>query len=366
MGSQIRKTLIVISGLSLSHNPMIAEIAGKLVAKYIDSQWPSDKEHIYETLRLGLNKAWAEGRFLGMTKEFFVKVYKDAQGQNYIVAPQSHPSLLAINVLGKPASIQDSYFMFHRNGYGDVRDSPACKWNRDVYSIGNVPYLNKNNINFSEGVRIGVRPIGTPGKGEKVYISGSYSDGNAVYTYKSKTEASCCGCSVNPDDVVTVRGAEVEIGNGFTYINNIIFTSIDKITKTVTRTPIEIIAIQQDGSGQLIARMEPGVRFSEYRMYLVPNELCGKTSLHAIFKIAQQEKITSDTDSLLIDNEEVLISLAKCIHFTYTKEQPDVGAGYFLQAISMLDKEKREEEPAIENHIQVESIYEGDLGVLKL
>ena len=50
---------------------MIAEVAGQLVAKFIERSWPSDRADIYEILRLGLNKAWSEGRWLGMSKEFF-------------------------------------------------------------------------------------------------------------------------------------------------------------------------------------------------------------------------------------------------------------------------------------------------------
>ncbi len=344
---------------------MIASVAGELVSKFIEKNWPSDKKDIYEILGLAINKAWSEGRWLGMTKEFFVNVYKDEAGQNYFMGPPTHPNLLAINIHGKPVHVKDSYFMFHRNGFGDVRDTPKCKWNRDVYLTGSIPYFNKYNINFSDGIRIGVRPIGTPGLGEKLYISGGYEDGNQVYTYKNQDQSNCCGCSVNTDDVVSIKGAEIAIGAGFTYINNIKFTSIDAISKTVTRTPIEVIAIDNTGSGRMIARMEPNQRFSSYKKYLVPNELCGQNVLHSIFKIAQQEKITSDTDTLMISNEEALISLAKSIYFMYYKEQPETGANYFMQGIAVLEKEKREEEPAVDNQIQVEGIYDGDLGILR-
>lgn len=344
---------------------MIARDAAELVAKFIERRFPFDKKDIYEILGLGINKAWAEGRWLGMTKEFFVNVYKDEAGQNYIMGPPTHPNLLAININGRPAHVKDSYFMFHRNGHGDVRDTPKCKWDKNVYMVGKLPYFNKDNVDFSAGFRIGVRPIGTPGLGEKVYISGSYADGNQVYTYKNQDTANCCGCSISKDDIVSVNGAELSIGNGFTYINNIIFTSIDSICKTVTRTPIEIIAIEPSGSARLIARLEPNHTISNYRKYLVPNELCSNGVVHAVFKIAQQEKIVSDTDMLMISNEEALISLAKAIYFMYYKEQPEQGASFFLQGISILEKEKREEEPAVENQIQVEGIYEGDLGFLK-
>ncbi len=344
---------------------MIAEIAGERVAEFVERRWPSDREEVYNILRLGLNKAWVEGKWLGMTKEFFVNVYKDEAGQNYFMGPPSHPVLLAVNILGAPAKLRDTYFMFHKNGYGDVRDNPTCTWNRDIYDLGAMPYFNKDNIIFSDGIRIGVRALGSPGPNEKVHISGAYKDGNQVYSYKKREYGDCCGCSAKTTEVDGVRGIELEVNRHFNYINNITFSDIHAVTKTVTRTPIEVIAIDEAGNGRLIARMEPNQRFSNYRKYLVPNELCGRTCLHATFKIAQQEKITSGTDNIIISNEEALISLAKSIHFTYHKEQLEAGAAYFLQAIGILEKEKREEEAQVINQIQVEGIYEGDLGDLE-
>jgi len=344
---------------------MIAQVAGELVAEYIERRWPSDKEEVYKILRLGINKAWSEGKWSGMTKEMFVNVYKDEYGKNYIIGPDTHPILLALNVNGYPRTIRDNYFMFHKNGNGDVKNRPDCHWNEDVYDLGEMPYFNKDNIIFSEGVRIGVRATGKPGAGEKVYIAGSYDNGLQVVTYKKTDTAKCCGCTVDTNTVDTVTGAEIEIGEGFTYINNIIFNDITAISKTVTRTPIEIIAIDKNGNGSLISRMNPNQRFSSYRKYMVPTHLCGRTCLHGIFKISKQEKITSDTDNIIISNEEVLIGLAKSIHNIYNKEQQEIGASYFLQAISTLDKDKREEESPSESPLQVESIYGDDLGILK-
>jgi hypothetical protein len=228
-----------------------------------------------------------------------------------------------------------------------------------------MPYFNKDNIIFSDGVRIGVRAIGKPGAGEKVYIAGLYDNGTQIVTYKKTDTAKCCGCTIDTSSIDTVTGAEIEIGEGFTYINNIIFTDITAISKTVTRTPIEIVAIDEGGNGSIISRMNPNQRFSSYRKYLVPTHLCGRSCLHGMFKICKQEKITSDTDNIIISNEEVLIALAKSIHNIYNKEQQEVGASFFLQAISILDKDKREEESPSESPLQVESIYGDDLGILK-
>lgn len=340
---------------------MNAEIAGKLVSKFIDKQWPNDREQIFEILRLGVNKARQEGKWLGMTAEFFVKISKDRNGQKYFMAPQSHPILLAINGLKQGLSIRDKYFMFHRNGYGDIRNYSGCNWNQDVYDLGTIPYFNENNIDFDCGVKIGVRAVGQSGPEEFVNINGIYKDGNKIFTYESNGFGKACGCKISNEDVNAVNGIGLPISNDFNYINNITFKEITSITKSITRTPVEIVAINEAGTAQVIARLDPNQRFSKYRKYLVPDNLCNRTCLHALFKIAEQEVITNPSDEIIISNEEALISLAKGIHNIYYKEQQDVGANYILQALSVLEKEKREEESPNEFPIQVNADSYSDL-----
>lgn len=357
--------MILRFGQSLIHKIMLAGKAGEIISKFIERRWPSDKKEVYEILRLGINKAWSEGKWLGMTKEFYVNVLQDGFGQNYFIAPQSHNVLLAINILGKPTPIRDNYFMFHRNGNGDVKDSAGCQWNQDIYDLGVLPYVDKNNI-ISSGIKVGIRSIGHAGQDEKVYINGKYESGNSIYTYKKSDLGNCCGCSVKEDSIDVINGIELSVkSNEFVYVNNITLTDITSISKTITRSPIEVIAIDEFNNGHLLARIDPHVTIPKYRKYLVPNSLCGRACLHAIFKIGQQETIISDTDWLMISNEEALISLAKSIHNIYYKENHELGASYFLQAITALAKEKKEEEANTEFPIQVEPIYGDDLGELK-
>lgn len=341
---------------------MNADEAGKLVAKFVEKQWPNDREDVWDIIRLGVNKAWQDGKWLGMTAEFFVPILKDINNQSYIVAPQSHPILLALNGEFLGMNIRDKHFMFHKNGYGDVRDHPGCTWNQDVYDIGSTPYLNKNNINFADGgVRIGVRSIGVAGEDEYVYVNGTYRDGKQVYTYSSSNYGKCVGCSVTSENIDTINGIRIPITADFNYVDNICFGEISSITKTITRTPVEIIAIDRDNNAYPISYLAPNQRSSKYRKYLVPNDLCGRTCLHGIFKIAQQEKIVNPSDSIMISNDEALIALAKGIHNMYYKDQQEVGASYILQALSVLDKEKREEESPNEFPIQVVGMHDGDL-----
>jgi len=340
---------------------MNAEIAGSLVAKFIDKQWPIDKESVYEVLRMGCNKAWQEGKWLGMTAEFFVPIHVDGNGQKYILAPVTHPILLALNSSCRTMTIRDEMFMFHKNGYGDVKNYPGCCWNQDVYDLGAIPFYNKNNINFRCGVKIGVRALGTPGGCEKVWINGSYTDGEKVYSYQNSTLGNTTGCSANLNTIDTISGVEIPVTSGFHYINNVSFSEITSITKTVTRTPIEVIVISCSNEAHKIARLEPNQRFSSYRKYLVPNDLCHCQCLHGLFKIAQQDKIVNPTDSIMISNEEALIALAKGIHNLYYVEQHDKGMAFIAQGINALEKEKREEESPDEFPIQVDGTSCHDL-----
>lgn len=339
---------------------MNAEYAGKLIGKFIEKSYPRDEEDIYQILVLGINKAWQQGKWLGMTAEFTVPIHIDSSGQSYVMAPPSHPILLAMNGISLGLSIRDRYFMFHRNGYGDVRDYTGCKWNKDVYDLGYSPYYDDNRINFNEGVRIGVRSIGPSGPNEKININGAHLDGKKIFTYTQRIgQLNNCSCIIGKDKIDTVNGIELSISESFNYISNITFGSIEAITKSATRSPVEIIAILPNGSAYPIARLDPNQRFSAYRKYLVPDALCGKKSLHGLFKIGKQELISSPTDSLIISNDEALIALAKGIYSMYYKEKSDEGAAYILQGISVLEKEKREEESSSEFPIQVDhSLYE--------
>jgi len=340
---------------------MNADYAGKLVAKFIDKQYPTDRESIFEILRMGVNKAWQEGKWLGMTAEFYVNIQTDSTGQKYFIAPQSHPILLAINGISQGISIRDKYFMFHRNGYGDIRNRDGCRWSEDVYDLGSTALINTDHIDFSEGVIVGVRATGLVGEDEFVNINGTYQDGNQVYTYENAQLGNCCGCEIKETAVDVINGIKLKVSNDFHYISNIKFNEITSITKSITKSPVEIILIDHFNTGHRVSRMAPNTRFSKYRKYLVPDNLCGKQCLHALFKIGQQEEIISPMDAIMISNDEALISLAKGIHNIYYKEQQEVGANYILQGISILEKEKREEESPDEFPVQVDPHSYSDL-----
>lgn len=327
---------------------------GKLVAKFIDKQWPEDRDEVFEILQLATNAAWREGRWFGMTAEFFVPVRTDEE-RPYIIAPSTHPILIACNAAGRPRAIRDVYFVFHRNGYGDVLDSPGCAWNRDFYDLGETPIM----FDPCKKFRVGVRSLGPFGKDERVVISGSFQN-NGVLSRVRGLEEKCASVKLS-NDIETINGVRLDIKEGFQYVSDISFDKISSITKDVTQSRIEVCAIGENGEVSPIAILEPGQQRSSYRKYIVPDNICDRQCVHGLFKIAKQDRITSDTDELFIDNEEALISLCKGIYNLYFKEKLELGSTFILQGITSLEKNQREEESPSEFPIQVAGITTLDM-----
>lgn len=340
---------------------MRASTAAKLVSGFVNKTWPDDQEDLFEILELAVNKAWNEGKWLGMTQHIFVKTHRDALGRAYIIAPYSHPILLAINVDGKPTAIRGAHFMFHKNGMGDVKDGDGCRWNQDVYDLGAVPTLDDGSLISKDGFLVGVRAIGVPGEDEKVFINGTHTDNTKVYTFQNSADIpSSCACEVKPETVETVHGISIDIRKGFHYLCNVRFSEVLSITKTNTRTPIEILAIRPDNTVFVLARMEPNQTESSYRKYVIPDNLC-RDYVHGLFKIRKQEPITSHTQEIIIDDKEVLISLCKGIYNLLYKDQLEMGAGFINLGIGTLEKSKREQESPDQFPIQVDPILSSDI-----
>jgi hypothetical protein len=343
---------------------MIASQAGKLISKFIDKSWPNDEEEVYEILKLAVNKAWQEGKWYGMTAEFTVPVECDNSGGKFVISPKEYPTLLAIAIDGKTQAIRDNYFNFHRNGNGII-PSDSCTWQQNVIDIGRIPIINKHNINFECGILVGVRPLGPVGEGEKVWVGGTSEEGKYIISFKNKSVvSSSCSTSCSSDSSTTtttesVKGSEIKVIDGFHYINNIKFFDIASIHKTKTLSPIEVIAIDHNNNAKVIAVLEPGETESKYRKYAVPSEC--STHVRGLFKIRQQENITSGSDVLIIDNEEAIISLAKGIHMMYYKENMEGGAMHVINGISILEKVRREEESPTIFPLQVDPINYMDL-----
>lgn len=326
---------------------MTAKEAGELVAQFVDSSYPSNKDKIYSLIELGLSRAWKEGKWLGMTKELFAKILKDRDGNSFINSPAGYSTLLGINLNCEPRTFRGNHFMFHKNGYGDIKDhKDSCKWSEDVYDNG----IHATEIEFKKefpcGAFIGARSLSNTGSEEKIYIGGD-SKGTQVITYEEKNNiySSDCRCiSVDdPGKARTIMGVEIPITRDFSYINNVSFDSIEFIRKTITQGAVEVFAFDPEtGGGKPIALLYPWETKSKYHRYLLPET--SQTTAHCLFKIEDQQKIVAENQPLIIDEKEAIISLVMGVHLIYHKENIELGNAYILQGINALEKQKREEE----------------------
>lgn len=342
---------------------MNAGQAFALVADFIEGD-ENSKDRVWRTMKLACNHAWGKGKWWGMTADFWCKVFTDPCGSPYIFAPPGYDTLLGVNYDGKSRIMRDVYFMFHKNGPGDIKDHNYCQWNRDVYDAGEVPTLHDINI-YSKcgGVMIGIRSIGTPGEDEYVSIIGKTDNQNEVYTYEFK-EKNKCNCVQAVEDenspvVRTVQGLRIKVSDKFEYVDNVFFKDITHIYKTITKCPIEVIFINSQGEAFVTARISPYDTKSSYRKYTVPNGCCG--SIHGVFKIAKQRNILDDSQPIIIDNEEALVALCKGINLKYNKEQAAAGEAYLASGVIALEEELREKQSPIQTPIQVVGVNNEDV-----
>lgn len=338
-----------------------AEQGARLIAPHVEKAWPQHRADLFRILRMALNYAWNEGRWYGMSREYFIATHK-GNPHSYFIGPKGFDVLLAINAAGKPRLTRGIEFQFHKNGYGSVTKEGTCAWFEDVMDLGESPILQQLNITSM----LGVRALGPETGNPTVKIRGKYKDDNSVYTFvKEKiTVQETCGCIASTDDneiIKTIDGLEIPISEKFTYISNICFKSIDSINKDITTNPIEIIAIDSTGEGKLLARLEPYEIESRYRKYIAPVDTICDNSVHALFKISPQGDINNDTQPLIISNEEALIALAMGIHKVYYTQEQTPGQMYLARGINALEKQKREEESGGHFPIQVTGLGVDDI-----
>lgn len=342
---------------------MNAEQGFQLVADFIEAD-ESSRAKVWRVIQLACNHAWGKGKWWGMTADFWCKIFLESKpgGKPYIVSPPGYDACLGINTDGKPRILRDDYFMFHKNGPGDIQGHDYCQWNRDVYDVGNVPIIHDINIYENEGVMVGVRSLGSPGEDEYVTIQGDTVDGNLSISYELQQKDSCNCLQASTDEnesaVRTVQGLRIKVTNKFEYIDNVLLKSITSITKSFTRCPIEVIFINSKGEGFITARLNPWDTESQYRKYYVPQGCQG--SVHGLFKIAKQPQIIDGSQPLIISNDEALLALCKGIHLKYYKEQFAAGAELLQSGIISLEEEMREKQSPIESPIQVVGMYSGE------
>lgn len=326
---------------------MNAEQAGNSIAPFIDSDMGQHQRRVFEIIRRACNYAWTKGKWLGMTAEFFVNTEREKiGGKRYMFAPTGYGTLLAVNVDRRTGvTIRDNYFMFHRNGYGDIKspEHAHCRWNTDVYDAGSRPTMHEINLYFPEGVWIGFRSIGPAGDDEYITFQGKDEEGSVLsYEEMKSKRCSCFSTEEEEGAVRTLQGVKVKISSDFTYIDNVLFKSIDHIFKTRTQSPIEVRIIDCKKKTYITAVLQPWDSESKYRKYYIP-DACGPC-VHALFKVSKQPDIIDGSQPIIIHDDNALLSLCKGIHLYYFKEQIAAGNEFLANGIRELEGEKRESE----------------------
>lgn len=326
---------------------MNAEQAAELIAEFIDSDYPKDKDRVYKIIRLGMNRAWKEGKWFGMSAEFFVSVQTDGSGKKFITSPRGYSTLLALNVGAKKTIPRDQHFMFHRNGYGDIKSASAdCNWNEeDFYEEGVKATIVDFDRYFPNGAILGVRSLSDSGENEKVTIQGEICEGEEAVSFEKININSDASCFKATEDsyIRTVHGVRFDVNQNLNYVENFIFTSVRSIVKTHTRGIVEVYGFDSlTGNGYKIATLYPWETEARYKRYMIPNSCCD--CVHGLFKIDIQPDIIDGSQPIIINDEEAIICLAKGIYNMYHKDDIEKGQAFLLQAFNCLEKQKREEE----------------------
>lgn len=321
---------------------MTAKEAIDLISPQVDLCYPQDKDQLFNILTLVNNKAWKEGSWWGMNKHFKVKVRKDHEGYYYFIAPNGYNVLQAVNVNTEPTLIKDEWFEFHQNALGSIREY-GSNWSRNVVDMGEVPVINQP----GDSARIAVRSLG-PESDVIVNVLGDDQNGNRINSYVNKDGKS-----------EMVLGSAIAVSTDIRVIDNIIWSRIESISKSVSMHRVEVYAMYPDGRIQILTRMEPEEKESRLRKYLVP-ENCGYSCVHGIFKESKPERIVNESQKMIIDDFEAIISLAMSMDYMFIKRTPESSLPYTVNGIKSLEDDNREHQSPSNSTIQVVGIQEDD------
>lgn len=352
---------------------MNAAQAAEYIAPFIKSNWPKDRDKLFRILSLVHSRAWKEGKWYGMTREYTVPVLEN----NTLITPPGYNVLLKINLDAKPTIIRDKYFQFHRNGTGSISECCGKNWCGDVHDLGPEPVLFQPyqipscicDDQTKPCIQLAFKSLGCENDDVSITVTGFYPNelnpkekGEAcpkerVYTYKKETspgKTEICGCRKDTpakEGKKPVNGATVKPDENLQLLD-LYWGEIESIKKTTSRNPIEVYAVYGDNKVRLIARLEPWQTEAHYRRYHLPDS-CSTPCVHGLFKISQPERILDDSQLMLISDDEALLLLAKGIHMTYYESEDVDGERYILRGIKALDDQLRENASNADIPIQV-------------
>jgi hypothetical protein len=286
--------------------------------------------------------------------------------------------MLGLDINGVPRDIKDQYFLFHKNGSGDIaRNARECKgWNPNVYDLGTSPVLMQPTAEACrqyrldcEPKKIMVRAANGCGSDDPPFVetlvSGLGVDGFPIYSYnvaagdiEDQNNTVACACSKQDLELNHIQGNE---GVKFPITASgksadILFSTINNIIKPVTPYPVEYWMVDKYGVSTMIARLEPWQVLSQYHIYQIPQKVCNLKTVLGLFKRNRPEQIVDGSQLFISSNLEAIKSLAIAMDYKYNKKNIQAAIPYLQDAATQLNAELQEEKTATDQSLQIDRL----------
>ena len=329
-----------------------------MTADIIGMSYPSDKDKMFFLCSMANHEIWKQGRWDGMIKEFYVNLKDGLDGNKYIVTPNEYNILLGVNLDTKPTRITNSWFKFHRNGIGDAPNKTRFNLTESVMDLGKSAVIEQPRARYTiqagmqDPVYIAVRSRGYEDESANLIINGENRLGQLVYSFKGADERPITRSLTNPNETNVIQadptyGVDFKLTNKFSLCDNIHWSKVIKITKTVTNNPVDVYALPyRDWE-------------SSYRTYQLPKEECkDHRCVLAMFKLSEPDRIEFGSQSMVTSNPTALIDAMMGMDFKYFKKDLNTAATYILSAVKALEDSTRENMANTQQSIQVDqTIY---------
>lgn len=233
----------------------------------------------------------------------------------YITTPRGVARLEKVQVCQTPVIIQNQFYEYLEMGCGSL--PKTCQTNIGnvcdivAYSRNNVPTFTDLSA-APQQIRIYTSDSTGVDVGKRVLVQGTDSSSSTLYSIDSNVQVQGVFATLAAPFVdVTVSGVAVQ------------FNTITGIQKDVTVAPIQIFQVDPTtGEEVLIHIMDPSEKVASYRRYYfhsLPAACCNSTDGDLVVTaIAKLELIpvVAETDYLLIQNIEALISECQAIRYS--------------------------------------------------
>ena len=328
------------------------ERAARDIAADVDLR-PESKE-IKRLILDAERAAWQSGKWWGMYREFFINAV-----DNYLTLPSEVGTIIGININNCPAVVASRWFQFHQNGPGTLdeckQNNPNCMWTDRVVDMGEVAVFRDPQFEPVAVVSAGCEEPGT-----NITVSGHGEDCEPVYNFIKKNNDALipaantlCRVKERKDEIVTRYGEDIEVRHDQVTVSQTFWTSIVRIEKPVTRTPVEIYLVKKDGNMDLVARMAPHETSSCLRRYRLPDQCSGCRAVHVVAKVAEPQDISGGNQPLITPSFDALKNLVISADFAYRKRDLQQAEAYRSRAIRSLDEHLTEKRGDTVGSLQV-------------